>query len=48
MGVYTATKGQQRLWAIRDFEKLNKLGGPKLGELYDKERQANPAKKNKF
>jgi len=27
---------------------LNKLGGPKLGELYDKERQANPAKKNKF
>lgn len=56
MGVLTATNGQQRLWAVRDVERLLKLRGPTIAEIYDKERAFaakngignNGSKKSKF
>ena len=47
MGVMTATNGQQRLWAVRFPERLLKLSGVPLGQVYDKER-GTAVKKPKF
>lgn len=41
MGVLTQVSGQQRLWAVRDAEKLLKLRGPLIADIYDKERKGS-------
>ena len=44
-GVLTALGGQQRLWAIRNIDKLLPLNGAALSKIYDKEREATGARK---
>ena len=36
--VVRTREGQKRLWIMRDVERLSKLSGTKLGEMYDQER----------
>jgi hypothetical protein len=49
MGVLTTTNGRQRLWAVRDADRLMKLAGPALGAQYDLERKNSfTEKKAKF
>jgi hypothetical protein len=44
-GVPTTLGGRQRLWAIRNADKLLPLDSGKLGKIYDQEREAGGARK---
>ena len=46
MGCYTS-KGQYKLWAVRNAAKYEGMGGAELGKLYDKEREVT-TKRRKF
>lgn len=51
MGVLTKVRGRQRLWAIRNVDKLMKMGSVQLGEVFDNERTmggASGQRKQKF
>jgi hypothetical protein len=48
MGVLTQTSGRQRLWAIRNSDKLLRMTGPQLGKLYDTEHGGKDVENRKF
>lgn len=45
--VPTVLGGRQRLWAVRNIDKLLPLNSTELGKLYDNEREAGGARKRK-